>query len=603
MKKQKQKKANKMKNLSLIFSAFWKYGKLYVLITLFCSAILQPLQTSLFTLLPKIAIDSVVKGISKKELVFIIALFALILCVIGVTQKILTTVYSQYTNGMIIQKIKSDLNKKALYTDYKYYDDPKFYSSFAYALEHFPEQASVISYVIPMLLKDIVTLVAMSAIIFTADAYLVLISLFFIILSAFVDFKAIQPANEYSRKEIEIWKPFHYAMRSINEKENAAELRASNAGKNLLDMANKSFDTFKNERKVYTKKMLPFVFLQGLLSPIQTVAVLFYVVVFIIDGDVQKIGLYASLTAATTVLSGNLSGLFSNINILIRHLSQFEGVAEFLNLKSEIEPIDETKAVPPDDLFDIRLSNVSFCYGNDEPTLNNIDLHIKAGQKIAIVGENGAGKTTLTKLLLRLYDVNSGEIVVNGLNIKDYELHKLRMRIGTAFQNERILALTLRENLTVYHNATDEQLEEVIHKLGLDKVYNNSDGLDTTISKEFEENGLVLSGGETQRLAVARLFTGQFGLLILDEPSSALDPLAEAKLMEHILDVSNTATTVMVAHRLSTVRDFDVIYYLENGQIAESGTHDALMKAQGKYYKMFQTQGKNYQISNTEYSS
>ena len=384
-------------------------------------------------------------------------------------------------------------------------------------------------------------------------------------------------------------------MHSIKEKDNAAELRASNAGRNLLDMANNSFDDFKKEYKIYAKKMLPFAFLQGLLTPIQTVAILFYVVVFIIDGDVQKIGLYASLTAASTVLSGNLSGFFSNVNILIRSISQFEEVSKFLNLKSKIEPLNENKLEPPKELFDIRLSDVSFSYGNDEPILKNINLNITTGQKVAIVGENGAGKTTLTKLLLRLYDVSNGNILINNVNIKNYDVHKLRMCIGTAFQNERILALSLRENLTVYHNVSDEKLKKVIDKVGLDRIYNNSEGLDITISREFKENGLVLSGGEMQRLAIARLFTGDFGLLILDEPSSALDPLAESELMKNILDVSNTSTTIMIAHRLSTVRDFDVIYYMENGQIIESGTHDELMKTRGKYYKMFEIQSEKYQ--------
>ena len=115
------------------------------------------------------------------------------------------------------------------------------------------------------------------------------------------------------------------------------------------------------------------------------------------------------------------------------------------------------------------------------------------------------------------------------------------------------------------------------------------------ISREFTEDGIALSGGEAQRLMLARLFMGSFGLLILDEPSSALDPLAEVRLMKNILDVSNTATTIMIAHRLSTVRDFDVIYHIEHGKILESGTHDELMAAKGKYYKMFAGQGENYQ--------
>ncbi len=214
----------------------------------------------------------------------------------------------------------------------------------------------------------------------------------------------------------------------------------------------------------------------------------------------------------------------------------------------------------------------------------------------SITGASCAGKTTLTKLLLRLYDVNSGEVLVNGKNIRDYDIHDLRLNIGVVFQDIRVLAMSLRDNLTVYNNVSDEKLCEILDKLGLTEVLKKAnENLDTMVSREFTEDGIALSGGEAQKLMLARLFTKSFGLLILDEPSSALDPLSEVKLMQDILDISNTATTVMIAHRLSTVRDFDCIYHIENGEIIESGTHDELMSRKGKYYEMFVKQGENYQ--------
>ena len=156
--------------------------------------------------------------------------------------------------------------------------------------------------------------------------------------------------------------------------------------------------------------------------------------------------------------------------------------------------------------------------------------------------------------------------------------------------------MSLRDNLTVYNDVSDERLYEVLDKLGLSEVLKKANGnLNTMVSREFTEDGISLSGGEAQKLMLARLFTKSFGLLILDEPSSALDPLSEVKLMKNILDISNTATTIMITHRLSTVRDFDCIYHIENGRIIESGTHDELMSNKGKYYEMFVKQGENYQ--------
>ena len=596
MEKNKERLSQRLKYILFLLKPFWKYGKAYVFVTLLCSMILQPAQTYLSTILPKIAIDAVVSGEPRTKIILTILVIALIMAAIGAVQMILSSVNSDYTNGRIINKIRNDVNRKALYSDYKYYDDPAFYSQFAYAQEHFPSQAFAVSYSVPLLLKNFVTLIAMGSIILSADIALVFISLFFIALSSLVDYKKIKPNADYRENAIEVWKPFNYVLQSLKQKDNAAELRSSDAGEKLLNMAESSFESSRNEYKKFAKKTLPYTFIQGLISPVQMAVILAYIVLFIINGDISKIGLYASLTAATTVLSGNLTDIFGNVNMLLNYTVQGEQIKKFFNAKSDIEPSAENKLSPPEDVFDLELRNVSFGYDNSSFSLNEINMNIKAGQRIAIVGENGAGKSTLIKLLLRLYDVSEGEILINGTNVKEYDVHRLRMRIGTAFQNERILAMTLRENLSIYHNVSDEKLIEVINKVGLEKICKDTDGLDAPISREFEENGIVLSGGEAQRLAIARLFTGDFGMLLLDEPSSALDPFAEAKLMKNILDIANASTTIMVAHRLSTVRDFDMIYYMENGRIAESGTHDELMKLQGKYCEMFKTQGEKYQM-------
>lgn len=247
----------------------------------------------------------------------------------------------------------------------------------------------------------------------------------------------------------------------------------------------------------------------------------------------------------------------------------------------------------------VKLENVGRMIGKDRfMALNGIDLEIKHGETVGLIGANGAGKSTLLKLLIRLYDVSDGAVLINGKDIRDYDVHALRMKIGVAFQDVRILAMSLRDTLTVYGDAPDEALVRAMETLGLGSVLERVGGdLGTMISREFTENGVVLSGGEAQRLALARLLAGNFGLLILDEPSAALDPLAEAKLMETIAEMAKNATTVMIAHRLSTVRDFDVIHYVEHGKIVESGSHDDLMARQGKYYKMFTTQAKKYYSS------
>lgn len=191
------------------------------------------------------------------------------------------------------------------------------------------------------------------------------------------------------------------------------------------------------------------------------------------------------------------------------------------------------------------------------------------------MGENGAGKTTLTKLLLRLYDVDSGIISVNGRPISSYRIDTLRDKIGIVFQNSMLYALTVRENMTAYTDADDNQLKKSLEDVGLNL------NLNTQVTREFDQNGSVLSGGDSQRLCLTRLMHSDFGLIILDEPSSALDPIAEYNIAKLVFNSSPT-TTIMIAHRLSTVVDADMIYLLSNGSIIESGTHAQLMEKCGK---------------------
>ena len=196
----------------------------------------------------------------------------------------------------------------------------------------------------------------------------------------------------------------------------------------------------------------------------------------------------------------------------------------------------------------------------------------------------------MAKLLLRLYDTDEGVILYNGRPIREWDVHELRKRVGIAFQDANLYALTLRENLQYYNpDASDEQRVKALKTVGLDRL----DNLDKTVSREFLEDGIMLSGGETQKLALARLLIDDFDLVILDEPSSSLDPIAEDKMTKLMFSMSNT-TTIMIAHRLSTIRDADRIYLISDGEIKEQGTHEELLAMSGKYAEMFYKQSENY---------
>ena len=592
----KTKKQSKLKYILFLLRPYWKYGKGYVLTILLMSVVLQPASAYLTALLPQKAIDAVMNEAAQSQVIGIIILFTLFIVLVSALEKVIQMAYTQMTLVKVSNKIKNDVNRKALNTDFKYYDKPDFFVKFIFAQENYPIHAQNVVMILPGILRGIATTLAMVSIIAAVGPVLLGITVFFVILNAVAELPSVKPTAAYNESLADAWRPMEYAGRVLKIKENAAELRASGAGQKLLDTINAAMQHFQTVYRQYIKKTAPFHLLQGAISPIQAACILAYIIFFVIDGDKSQIGLYASLTVASTALAEGLSDAASSIMELVQCIANGERVATFFEAESEIEPKKKNATPAPDCKFEIEMQNVSFGYDENTPLFNNFNLHIKPGQKIAIVGENGAGKSTITKLLLRLYDVNAGAVLVNGKNIREYDIHQLRLRTGVVFQDIRVLAMSLRDNLCVYNVASDEALTEAMHKVGLSDVLNKADGnFDTMVSREFTEDGIALSGGEAQKLMLARLFTSDFGLLILDEPSSALDPLAEVNLMNQILALSENTTTLMIAHRLSTVRDFDCIYHIENGTIIESGTHDELMAAKGKYYQMFMSQGENYQ--------
>lgn len=267
-------------------------------------------------------------------------------------------------------------------------------------------------------------------------------------------------------------------------------------------------------------------------------------------------------------------------------------------LDYELHIVSEKSLDVPTGAKEIQMDQVCFAYNKkDGELLHDISLHIGKGKKIAVVGYNGAGKTTLVKLLMRLYDVNSGSIQADGVDIRDYDVMKYRDSIGTVFQDFKIFAGNIRENVLMDAVERDQDIEikQALTDSGLWKrVESMENGLDTQLTTEIMEEGVNLSGGEAQKLAISRVFHQKAGLMILDEPSSALDPIAEYQLNHAMLSATKDKTVIFISHRLSTTRLADHIIMLEKGRIVERGTHEQLLELNGKYAQMWRVQAGAY---------
>lgn len=268
---------------------------------------------------------------------------------------------------------------------------------------------------------------------------------------------------------------------------------------------------------------------------------------------------------------------------------------EYLNLEAEKTKGDSftemTKGV-------IEFRNVSFRYpGTKELVLDHVSLKIEPSEKIAVVGKNGSGKTTLVKLLCRLYEPEEGEILWNGKNIREYDLKEWQKIFAIVFQDYSLLSLTLGQNVAASEQYEAERAKEVLQLAGFGERLNKlKKGLKTVVYPEYEQDGVSFSGGEEQKIAIARAIYKGGQICILDEPTAALDPVSESRVYESFDEIVKGKTAVYISHRLSSCKFSDRIFVLDNGKIAESGTHEALLSQNGLYAQLWQAQAQYYKV-------
>lgn len=307
-----------------------------------------------------------------------------------------------------------------------------------------------------------------------------------------------------------------------------------------------------------------------------------------------EISAFSVLISAITNCRNKLNQLAYYFTMQQKHCLWVQNLRDFLSYEPTVVGGDKI----PGDFESLEFRNVSFHYpGNEKDSLKDISFKINNGESIAVVGHNGAGKTTLSKLIMRLYDVDKGEILYNGINIKEYDLLKYREKFASVFQDYRIFAMTVAENVLI-QETDDSNIPIAVKALKQSGVYSKVETLDkkenTILTKEFDENGALLSGGESQKVTIARMFAKSFEIAILDEPSSALDPVAESKMYDNLMEGTKNKTVIYISHRLSSATRSDNILVFSSGRLVEAGTHEQLMNLQGEYCEMFTLQASGY---------
>lgn len=527
--------------------------------------------------------------------------FMLFIMLLVVIKIIWAGVMSHYMKPKSLEKLhrclQTELYEQAGKLDLKRYDSPESYNEFVWSVGEASGR-------IDKLLDDIqkicnqITRVLVSGGFFLAydkiGILIVAVSLFF---TAIVNNKLvkIEFARDMELKPVE--RKRNYFGRIFYLSDYTKEIRLNPVADQLKQgFAEANAQVFPIVKK-YGGKQIRLTWIRDFLLDYAIVDLIYlgYLIYRVVVLKAMGMGVMYSLYGANQTLENSLKHFGMVLPKFQQHALYAEKIRAFLDFKAEIT--DGAYECKREEFKELSLDGVSFAYDEKEPVLRDISMTIRAGEKIAIVGYNGAGKTTLTKLLMRLYDVSAGRICVNGRDIRDYTVDSYRKMYASVFQDYKLFAASIAENVKMDHvkQADKDNIRMALKESGfLDKLKELENGLETKLTREFEEKGVNLSGGEAQKVAIARTFYDSSPVIILDEPSSALDPLSEYQLNQTMLHAAEKKTVIFISHRLSSTVMADRIYMLEKGRIIEEGSHNKLMEQDGKYAQMFRMQAEKY---------
>ena len=610
MKKEKKKKEKKEKKKKLplgrtisnnmfALRAIFAASPIYLLVYLGSSFIYGTVEF----LSEGYLLRMIVNGIDGGRSVESIVLFVVILATVSLTSFTALSWFWNVISPIEQRKVGAHIEKmlfsKAARVELACYEDPVFYDKYVKAMDEAYDRMLKVMYTLDDLIARFIALFANSLLLFVIDPVLILFGLFPLVLGVFRRLENVA-SHDFESEKKQVNRRAEYVKRTFYLGEYAKEMRSGGMYGNMLRDLRATFEEYKRITKKYGLKKAIYGYIQRFGLEVVTIlgATLYSVWSAMVVGSANG----GMSVGDCIVVIGSIGTISYCLNNLVQNFAEFGEHALFLEdvryfLDYEIKLVGGERTAPAKSV-ELEVRDLSFRYGGSEKdTLHDISFTLHKGERIALVGSNGSGKTTLVKLLLRLYDASEGEILMDGVNIKEYDLQSYRDCFGTVFQDFKMFSLSVKDNVLLRPSVEgdDQRVKDALVESGASvRVERMEKGIDTTLTREFDDKGENLSVGEQQKLSLARVFADRTPFVLLDEPSSALDPIAEYKMFENMMRATEGRSVIFISHRLSSAVLADRVLLMDGGTVAECGTHSELLAKNGIYADMFRRQAENY---------